>query len=70
MYNTYRFLTKLWSGEAGKKLKNRHCQQNYAALKKPKSTSNFVFNHPHNSDSLEPVWVVRSYPNMWMIEKN
>ena len=37
MYNTYRFLNKLWlpwSGEAEKKLKNRHCQQNYAAKTK------------------------------------
>ena len=44
MYNTYRFVAKLWqpgSGEAGKKLKNRHCQQNQVVLKKPKSTSNF-----------------------------
>ena len=71
MYNTYRFVAKLWqpgSGEAGKKLKNRHCQQNQVVLKKPKSTSNFFQSSPY-SDNLEPVWVVRSYPNMGMIEK-
>ena len=39
-----------------------------SGLKKPKSTSIFFQSSPY-LDSLEPVWVVRSYPNMVMIEK-
>ena len=70
MYNTYRFVTKLWlpcSGEAGKTLrkvianKNRQCQQN-------QKVPLIFFNHSHIRIAYSQ-WVVRSYPNMGMIEK-
>ena len=72
MYNTYRFVAKLWqpgSGEAGKKLKNRHCQQNQAVRQNQKVPQFFFQSSPY-SDSLGPILVVRSYSNNKMIEKN
>ena len=70
MYNTYRFVAKLWqpgSGEAGKKLKNRHCQQK--AVRQNQKVPQFFFQSSPYSDSLWPIWVVRSYQNLEMIEK-
>ena len=37
--------------------------------KKKQKVPLFSFQSSPYSDSLEPVWVVRSYPNMGMIEK-
>ena len=50
------------------KVKNRYCQQNYVAKKNQKVPLIFFQSSPY-LDSFGPIWVVRSYSNMEVIEK-
>ena len=71
MYNTYRFETKVWQllcGRDGEKKKKGFVNKNRSRQKNQKVPQIFFQSSPY-SDSFGPIWVVRSYPSMEMIEK-
>ena len=71
MYNTYRFETKVWQllcGRDGEKKKIGFVNKNRSRQKNQKVPQIFFRSSPY-SDSFGPIWVVRSYSNMEVIEK-
>ena len=71
MYNTYRFETKVWQllcGRDGEKKKIGFVNKNRSRHKNQKVPQIFFRSSPY-SDSFGPIWVVRSYSNMEVIEK-
>ena len=71
MYNTYRFETKVWQllcGRDGEKKKIGFVNKNRSRKRKQKVPQIFFRSSPY-SDSFGPIWVVRSYSNMEVIDK-